>query len=121
MFQAILEALKGLGGGVAKGIGSSYGLPFELTKTAGKMTGAGANLPMDIYSPYYSPGKKPSVWQEIGFALGGKAGSAQAPSTPSSDINIPLASQPQIQQSRGYQGRGKKSQIETLLSQLARR
>lgn len=118
MFQEILAGLQGLGGGFAKGIGSSYGLPFELTKTMGKMTGAGAGLPMDIYSPYYLPGKGPSVWERIGSMLGTRAGRSKAPtlpSTPSFDTSTRVA------QSPGYRKMGGKSQLETLLSQLARR
>jgi hypothetical protein len=116
MFQAILEALKGLGGGFTKGVGQSSGLSFgkdipNLMTTKNPKTGV---LSQVAVSP------TTSLWQQVGQKLGASAMSSnvQSPSSPS----LPsVDTSTRVQQSGGYQRKGQKSQMETLLEQLARR
>jgi len=116
MFQAILEGLKGLGGGFVKGIGQSSGLSFA-KDIPNLMTMKNPKTGMLSQTAVTST---PSLWQQIGQKLGASAMSGQA-SSPSSPSLPSIDTSTRVQQSGGYQGKGKKSQMETLLEQLARR
>ena len=100
-------------GTAASGIGSVVGgLGKGFLSGAGGAAGLG-----DIVKAV--PGTS-SIWSTIGSALGKQAMSgggrtSSSPSLPNVDTST------RVSQSSGYQGRKKKSQMETLLEQLARR
>ena len=113
--SATLGALGSLGKGVLQGAGSALGLakniPTVMTKNP--VTGAISKIAMP---------ETTSVWGNIGKTLGGGAvsGALKPPSIPSA--SFPSAdTSTRVQQSAGYQGKKKKSQIETLIGQLAGR
>ena len=85
MFQAILAGLKDLGGGMAKGIGQSAGLPFgkDIPQTA--MT---KNPLTGVSSPTTLPFGTPSTWSKIGQTLGNLV-TKPAPVAGSSSISPP--------------------------------
>lgn len=102
----------GLGKGFLGGVGEAAGLG-QIFKPA---TMAMKNPLTAITSQVAAPS---SIWNKIGSALGERALSANttpaSPSLPSVDTST------RVQQGGRYQGKGKKSQMETLLEQLARR
>lgn len=120
MWQAILTALKGFGGGIVKGVGSSLGLDFA--KGLPTLGAIKSPLPGSVAGKLTQVATTPvtSIWQKLGTTLGTKMMTSQAPSLPSPSLPS-IDTSISVQQSRGYQGGKKKSQLETLLSQLAGR
>jgi len=115
LFQSVLGGLKGLGGGFKEGIGQSLGLDWAKAPDLMTMKSPKTGMLSQIAVP-----STPTLWQEIGKSLGERAMSSQA--SPSSSSSLPdVDTSTRVSQSSGYQGRKKKSQMETLLEQLARR
>jgi hypothetical protein len=118
-FQAVLTGLQGLGGGIAKGIGSSLGL--DLAKNIPNV----ATIKSPVSGKLLQVATLPvtSTWEKLGTMLGTQAMGSQAPSLPSApslDTSTRVQAPSQRALTGGFQ-RGKKSQLETLIEQLARR
>jgi len=113
MFQAILGALKGLGGGIAKGIGLSHGLefmkePLSMVKAKSPITGKIGEL---------ATPRQQSIWEQVGQTLGSRVGGRKVGAP---DIEAPGGSTSVLPR-RPYQQPGGGQGIETLLEMLARR